>query len=420
MPLSACSRTDTGCDGPARGFHHVSVWDHDPDGDTFIPPPAALLPLELRPPSMRNVVHATRDASSSLVRRGRHAPALDGSEPPEMRRLRVRVAQLEPAFEDTKRTLRLCDRARRTADAENERLKAHVEALERQQQHDAHLISTLKTVLLKSKKENETVLRRESQITAQRGALEKRLVISNNETREAIESSNKLQADFEVLRAQMRDAIKTTCDASTSTTDSKKQFQKDQLEKEKQKYAQGFSVGRKEGYNACQSEQHAKQILNDSATQAASTRTSRAENKLVLCMTKMEQCQVKVKEAEQRSRAVKKQSDEKEKKRTEEVVELKSKLRNAETREMVFRTRLEQLTVQTVKHTVSKEVKKAVTKNVTKRVSPMKKPNAKVKKETKTVYARKSFSEVVKETRDAPTTDSWLPEIQSPPRLLSV
>ena len=99
---------------------------------------------------------------------------------------------------------------------------------------------------------------------------------------------------------------------------------------------------------------------------------------------------------------------------------MKSKLRNAETREMVFRTRLEQLTVQTVKHTVSKEVKKTVTKNVTKRVSPMKKPNAKVKKETKTVYARKSFSEVVKETRDAPTTDSWLPEIQSPPRLLSV
>ena len=94
MPFSASARNDAPRPPrPARAF--VDVWDHDAEGDAFVPPPPATLPASLRPKPSHDAwllhelgAQKTHAAGPGLVHRGRHAPARDGSESPELRRAR--------------------------------------------------------------------------------------------------------------------------------------------------------------------------------------------------------------------------------------------------------------------------------------------------------------------------------------------
>lgn len=231
MPFSASARNDAPrLPRPARAF--VDVWDHDAEGDAFVPPPPATLPASLRPKPSHDAwllhelgAQKTHAAGPGLVRRGRHAPARDGSESPELRRARVRLAQLEPVLDDARRDARLADRARRTAEAERDRANAALEEMREEASLMRRCADEQRAALCDARREKDAARRRMC-------ALEKELDDATRKLAAAVDETEKCRVHArkheETADARLRDLTRSRAALLKATDVKKKKRRRDE------------------------------------------------------------------------------------------------------------------------------------------------------------------------------------------------
>ena len=360
MPFSASasSRSDAQRDPrPARAF---AVWDHDPENDAFVPPPFETLPASLRPPRsndawLLDAPGAPTAAGPGLVRRGRHAPARDGSESPEMRRLRVRLAQLEPVLDDARRDARLADRARRTAEAERDRARATLaaerrdasEAIEREAKRSETARAETKTA-----REETRAFRDERDATRESAAVFKAEAIRREK-----ETETKLAVMERRLREREDDVLRKRVDVGTETRDvfgdgrSDAEAQKAQKARRDERlrsatrdaYEAGSRDGERRGREATLEASNATKLLAEAAQDAAHARAADAEARVATLAVRLERARAKAAAERKRAAAAETRRNEHEALCRLKVSAAADALAAAETREGVFRVRLEEL-----------------------------------------------------------------------------
>ena len=357
MPFSASasSRSDAQRDPrPARAF---AVWDHDPENDAFVPPPFETLPASLRPPRsndawLLDAPGAPTAAGPGLVRRGRHAPARDGSESPEMRRLRVRLAQLEPVLDDARRDARLADRARRTAEAERDRARATLaaerrdasEAIEREAKRSETARAETKTA-----REETRAFRDERDATRER---------YDTAIRREKETETKLAVMERRLREREDDVSRKRVDVGTETRDSfgdaegnaeaqkaQKAHRRDERLRSatRDAYEAGSRDGERRGREATLEASNATKLLAEAAQDAAHARAADAEARVATLEVRLERARAKAAAERKRAAAAETRRNEHEALCRLKVSAAADALAAAETREGVFRVRLEEL-----------------------------------------------------------------------------
>ena len=357
MPFSASasSRSDAQRDPrPARAF---AVWDHDPENDAFVPPPFETLPASLRPPRsndawLLDAPGAPTAAGPGLVRRGRHAPARDGSESPEMRRLRVRLAQLEPVLDDARRDARLADRARRTAEAERDRARATLaaerrdasEAIEREAKRSETARAETKTA-----REETRAFRDERDATRER---------YDTAIRREKETETKIAVMERRLREREDDVSRKRVDVGTETRDSfgdaegnaeaqkaQKAHRRDERLRSatRDAYEAGSRDGERRGREATLEASNATKLLAEAARDAAHARAADAEARVATLAVSLERARAKAAAERKRAAAAETRRDEHEALCRLKVSAAADALAAAETREGVFRMRLEEL-----------------------------------------------------------------------------
>ena len=361
MPFSASasSRSDAPRDPrPARAF---AVWDHDPEGDVFVPPPPETLPASLRPPRsndawLLDAPGAPTAAGPGLVRRGRHAPARDGSESPDVRRLRVRLAQLEPVLDDARRDARLADRARRTAEAERDRARATLaaerrdasEAIEREAKRSETARAETKTA-----REETRAFRDERDATRERYEVFKA---------EAIRREKETEAKIAVMERRLReredDVLRKRVDVGTETRDlfgdaevnaeaqkAQKAHRRDERLRSatRDAYEAGSRDGERRGREATLEASNATKLLAEAAQDAAHARAADAEARVATLAVRLERARAKAAAERKRAAAAETRRNEHEALCRLKVSAAADALAAAETREGVFRVRLEEL-----------------------------------------------------------------------------
>ena len=357
MPFSASasSRSDAQRDPrPARAF---AVWDHDPENDAFVPPPFETLPASLRPPRsndawLLDTPGAPTAAGPGLVRRGRHAPARDGSESPEMRRLRVRLAQLEPVLDDARRDARLADRARRTAEAERDRARATLaaerrdasEAIEREAKRSETARAETKTA-----REETRAFRDERDATRER---------YDTAIRREKETEAKIAVMDRRLREREDDVLRKRVDVGTETRDlfgdaevnaeaqkAQKAHRRDERLRSatRDAYEAGSRDGERRGREATLEASNATKLLAEAAQDAAHARAADAEARVATLAVRLERARAKAAAERKRAAAAETRRNEHEAGCRLKVSAAADALAAAETREGVFRMRLEEL-----------------------------------------------------------------------------
>ena len=358
MPFwaSASSRSDAPRDPrPARAF---AVWDHDPEGDAFVPPPPDTLPASLRPPRsndawLLDAPGAPGAAGPGLVRRGRHAPARDGSESPDVRRLRVRLAQLEPVLDDARRDARLADRARRTAEAERDRARATLAAARRDASEAierARAASEAARVETKTAREETRAFRDERDALKQSAAVfEAEAIRREKETKATLAEMERRLRERE---REMSSSRRARVDAGTETRDSFGDASDDERKARSDErwrsatrdaYEAGSRDGERRGREATLEASAAARLLAEAARDAAHARAADAEARVATLAARLERARAN--EAAERKRAA---AAEARRNEHETLSRLKASaaadaLAAAETREGVFRARLEAL-----------------------------------------------------------------------------
>ena len=347
MPFwaSASSRSDAPRDPrPARAF---AVWDHDPEGDAFVPPPPDTLPASLRPPRSNDAWLLDAGSCAGLVRRGRHAPARDGSESPDVRRLRVRLAQLEPVLDDARRDARLADRARRTAEAERDRARAALAAARRdaseaiEEARAADLRTEAARVETKTAREETRAFRDE------RDALKRSAAVFEAE---AIRREKETEAALAEMERRLREREREVVDAGTETASDSFGDASDEervaaeiRSATRDAYEAGSRDGERRGREATLEASAAARLLAEAARDAAHARAADAEARVATLAARLERARAN--EAAERKRAA---AAEARRNEHETLSRLKASaaadaLAAAETREGVFRARLEAL-----------------------------------------------------------------------------
>jgi len=350
MPFwaSASSRSDAPRDPrPARAF---AVWDHDPEGDAFVPPPPDTLPASLRPPRSNDAWLLDAGSCAGLVRRGRHAPARDGSESPDVRRLRVRLAQLEPVLDDARRDARLADRARRTAEAERDQARAALAAARRdaseaiEEARAADLRTEAARVETKTAREETRAFRDE------RDALKRSAAVFEAE---AIRREKETEAALAEMERRLREREREVVDAGTETASDSFGDASDEervaaeiRSATRDAYEAGSRDGERRGREATLEALEASaaaRLLAEAARDAAHARAADAEARVATLAARLERARAN--EAAERKRAA---AAEARRNEHETLSRLKASaaadaLAAAETREGVFRARLEAL-----------------------------------------------------------------------------
>jgi hypothetical protein len=437
MPFSASvSRTDARRLRPTRASA-PPVWDHDPEGDAFIPPDE--LPAELWPLPPRDVFRL-RDASSTLVRRGRHAPARDGSESPEVRRLRVRLAQIEPTLDDTRRDARLADRARRTAEAERDRLLELVDVLERAARDRRELEARDHRALAEA---NETVSASRSRlmrVERHRDALLRDLAIAADETRAARCSASRHEQETRDERAFAAARVKRTIDAATSTV-TFEDLERRRFAREEGKYQEGYEKGVREGIRVSRADISARERTAQAAVEAASTRARDAENATARISATVNRWRVAAETSRRREIFARAEKETVERNLTREAEDARAALEAAEARESVFRARLETSVLTQTRATVPTRV--STTSDDPSAARTRSRPRSRNRAEGETEAEPSSRFDVSirssgeagaeagddpdrgttgdrkkEDTREPLKNDEWLPEIRPPPRML--
>ena len=353
MPFSASARNDAPrLPRPARAF--VDVWDHDAEGDAFVPPPPATLPASLRPKPSHDAwllhelgAQKTHAAGPGLVRRGRHAPARDGSESPELRRARVRLAQLEPVLDDARRDARLADRARRTAEAERDRANAALEEMREEASLMRRCADEQRAALCDARREKDAARRRMC-------ALEKELDDATRKLAAAVDETEKCRVHArkheETADARLRDLTRSRAallkatdvkkkkkDAETNTTAFAEAFA-DVLS---ERYASGVRDGDASREKATRDVLERERRLADASRDAAHARASDAEARVARLAASLERTREAAAAERKRAAAMSATRDADAAASKAKTLAAKKALAAAETREAVFRARLE-------------------------------------------------------------------------------
>ena len=359
MPFSASasSRSDAPRDPrPARAF---AVWDHDPEGDVFVPPPPETLPASLRPPRsndawLLDAPGAPTAAGPGLVRRGRHAPARDGSESPDVRRLRVRLAQLEPVLDDARRDARLADRARRTAEAERDRARATLAAARRDA---SEAIERARAASETARAETKTAREETRAFRDERDALRESAAVFKAEAiRREKETEAKIAEMERRLREREDDVLRKRVDVGTETRDlfgdaevnAEREAQKARRDERwrsatRDAYEAGSRDGERRGREATLEASNATKLLAEAAQDAAHARAADAEARVATLEVRLERARAKAAAERKRAAAAETRRNEHEALCRLKVSAAADALAAAETREGVFRMRLEEL-----------------------------------------------------------------------------
>ena len=339
MPFSASARND--------------VWDHDAEGDAFVPPPPHTLPASLRPKPSHDawLLHElgaqnTHAAGPGLVRRGRHAPARDGSECPDLRRARVRLKQLEPVLDDARRDARLADRARRTAECERDRANALLETLREETREILRCADEQRLALCDAERDVAAALRKTRELEKARDEATKKVSLVVLETdelkrvhaRKQTETADTHLRDLDRLRAAFLKATQTSKkDAGTNTAAFSDAFD-DVLS---ERYASGFSDGDASREKATREVLERERELAEAARDAAHARASDAEARVARLAASLERTREAAAAERKRAAAINATRDADAAASKKKALAAENALRAAETREAVFRARLE-------------------------------------------------------------------------------
>ena len=338
MPFSASARND--------------VWDHDAEGDAFVPPPPHTLPASLRPNTSHDawLLHElgaqnTHAAGPGLVRRGRHAPARDGSESSDLRRARVRLAQLEPVLDDARRDARLADRARRTAEAERDRANALLETMREETREMRRCADEQRAALRDALSDVAAARRRSCELEKARDEATKKLAAVVDERDELRvhaqkheETAQKHLRDLTRLRAAFLKATQVTKkDAGTNTAAFSDAFD-DVLS---ERYASGFSDGDASRGKATREVLERESELAEAARDAAHARASDAEARVARLAASLERTREAAAAERKRAAAINATRDADAAASKKKALAAEKALCAAETREAVFRARLE-------------------------------------------------------------------------------
>jgi chromosome segregation ATPase len=338
MPFSASARND--------------VWDHDAEGDAFVPPPPHTLPASLRPKPSHDawLLHElgaqnTHAAGPGLVRRGRHAPARDGSESSDLRRARVRLAQLEPVLDDARRDARLADRARRTAECERDRANALLETMREETREILRCADEQRAALCDAERDVAAALRKTRELEKARDEATKKVslvVLETDELRTNAqkheETAQKHLRDLTRLRAAFLKATQTSKkDAGTNTAAFSDAFD-DVLS---ERYASGFSDGDASRGKATRDVLERERELAEAARDAAHARASDAEARVARLAASLERTREAAAAERKRAAAINATRDADAAASKKKALAAEKALCAAETREAVFRARLE-------------------------------------------------------------------------------
>lgn len=352
MPFwaSASSRSDAPRDPrPARAF---AVWDHDPEGDAFVPPPADTLPASLRPPRsndawLLDAPGAPGAAGPGLVRRGRHAPARDGSESPDVRRLRVRLAQLEPVLDDARRDARLADRARRTAEAERDRARAALAAARRDASEAIEEARAANAKIEAARVETKTAREETRAFRDERDALKRSAAVFEAE---AIRREKETEAALAEMERRLREREREVVDAGTETASDSFGDASDEervaaeiRSATRDAYEAGSRDGERRGREATLEASAAARLLAEAARDAAHARAADAEARVATLAARLERARANAAAERKRAAAAEARRNEHETLSRLKASAAADALAAAETREGVFRARLEAL-----------------------------------------------------------------------------
>jgi hypothetical protein len=282
------------------------------------------------------------------VRRGRHAPARDGSECPDLRRARVRLAQLEPVLDEARRDARLADRARRTAECERDRANALLETLREETREILRCADEQRLALCDAERDVAAALRKTRELEKARDEATKKVSLVVLETdelrtnaRKHEETAQKHLRDLTRLRAELAFLKATQMtpkkDAGTNTAAFSDAFH-DVLS---ERYASGFSDGDASREKATREVLERERELAEAARDAAHARASDAEARVARLAASLERTREAAAAERKRAAAINATRDADAAASKKKALAAENALRAAETREAVFRARLE-------------------------------------------------------------------------------
>lgn len=251
--------------------------------------------------------------------------------------------------------------------------------------------------------------------------------------------SEKWKQELAEAVAKAEALVKTSRHVSTSTFFLEESFAKKQLENEKRAERKGFEKGNSAGYAECCNEFKAKELLDVANASASAGRASSAENQVARLTTKMDAFAAALAEAQSREKATKRLLDFTTKKYTEEKEGLLSALFGAETRERVFRDRLEEIAVSKGGGPATVATRTATARSVSRvtKTTLQSSTNPLVREEKKHLSNRFEKKESRKKREQALALNdaapfetvcpyerfnerNWLPEVRAPPVFLAV
>ena len=273
------------------------------------------------------------------------APARDGSESPELRRARVRLAQLEPVLDDARRDARLADRARRTAEAERDRANAALEEMREEASLMRRCADEQRAALCDARREKDAARRRMC-------ALEKELDDATRKLAAAVDETEKCRVHArkheETADARLRDLTRSRAallkatdvkkkDAETNTTAFAEAFA-DVLS---ERYASGVRDGDASREKATRDVLERERRLADASRDAAHARASDAEARVARLAASLERMREAAAAERKRAAAMSATRDADAAASKAKALAAEKALAAAETREAVFRARLE-------------------------------------------------------------------------------
>jgi hypothetical protein len=263
-----------------------------------------------------------------------------------LRRARVRLAQLEPVLDEARRDARLADRARRTAEAERDRANALLETMREETREILRCAEEQRLALCDAERDVAAALRKTRALEKANDEATKKVSLVVLETdelkrvhaRKQTETADTHLRDLDRLRAAFLSATQTSKkDAGTNTAAFSDAFH-DVLS---ERYASGFSDGDASREKATRDVLERERELAEAARDAAHARASDAEARVARLAASLERTREAAAAERKRAAAINATRDADAAASKKKALAAENALRAAETREAVFRARLE-------------------------------------------------------------------------------
>jgi chromosome segregation ATPase len=265
-----------------------------------------------------------------------------------LRRARVRLAQLEPVLDDARRDARLADRARRTAECERDRANALLETLREETREILRCADEQRLALCDAERDVAAARRATFEVEKARDEATKKLSLVVLETdelrtnaRKHEETAQKHLRDLTRLRAELAFLSATQMtpkkDAGTNTAAFSDAFH-DVLS---ERYKSGFCDGDASREKATREVLERERELAEAARDAAHARASDAEARVARLAASLERTREAAAAERKRAAAINATRDADAAASKKKALAAENALRAAETREAVFRARLE-------------------------------------------------------------------------------